>query len=289
MWELSGIKVNGVSYAGEPKDYTMMYISRKVSYLVSNLHGHKGCLVFTEKGIDIPDELRVSNKFVTCTNPQYEYARYATKFWKQQVQDDRNRGYVLTVDGYYIGKNVSIGDNSYIEPGVLIGHDVKIGRNALLLSGCVIKHAEIGDNFVCNENAVIGNYSFTIAEDTDGNRFRIPSLGNVIIKNNVEVGACNDIARGVCGDTILEDNVKLDGLVHVGHEAHLHKNTEVTAGVIIAGFVEMKEHSYLGINSGIKNRVMLGENCVVGMGANVTRSVNANLTVIGNPARPMKK
>jgi UDP-3-O-[3-hydroxymyristoyl] glucosamine N-acyltransferase len=103
----------------------------------------------------------------------------------------------------------------------------------------------------------------------------------------VEVGACNDVAIGACGDTVLEDYVKLDGLVHVGHDAHLRKNTEVTAGAIIAGFVEMEEHSYLGVNSSIKNRIRLGANCIVGMGANVTKSVDENVTVVGNPAKPL--
>ena len=101
----------------------------------------------------------------------------------------------------------------------------------------------------------------------------------------MEIGACNDVAIGACGDTILEDFVKLDGLVHIGHEAHLCKNTEITAGAIVAGFVEMKEHSYLGINSSIRNRIKLGENCIIGMGAVVTKDVVEGSTVAGNPAR----
>ena len=69
----------------------------------------------------------------------------------------------------------------------------------------------------------------------------------------------------------------------------MHKNTEITAGGIVAGFVEIGSHAYLGINSSIKNRISLGENCIVGMGANVTKPVEANITVAGNPARPFIK
>lgn len=281
--------INGASYAGNPRNNTMMYISKKVSHLLNNLKGHEECLIFLENGIDIPRKLMSSNCFVQSDNPQLSYAKFATVFSQAQREEELEWGYKLTDEGYYIGHNVVIGNNAYIEPGCLIGHNVVIGDNATVLSGAIIKHALIGNDFLCNENAVIGDYSFTMAEDENGNKYRIPALGRVIIGNYVEVGACNDVAIGACGDTILEDYVKLDGLVHVGHEAHLHKNTEVTAGAIIAGFVEMEEHSYLGVNSSIKNRIHLGKNSVIGMGSNVTKSVEENTTVVGNPARPFIK
>lgn len=281
--------VKGASYAGQPEDFTMMYISKKVEHLLDNLHGHHGCLVFVEDTIVVPEELDRDNTIVKCPNPQFAYAQCATEFWKKQLASDKSRGYTLTDGGYYIGDNVKIGENPYIEPGVFIGHDVVIGDNAVILTGSVIKHAVIGDNFLCNEHAVIGNYSFTMADDENGNKFRIPALGRVVIGNWVEIGPFTDVAAGACGDTVLEDYVKIDALVHVGHEAHLHKNTEATAAAVIAGFVELEERSYLGVNSSLRNRIHLGENCVVGMGATVTKAVDANVTVAGNPAKPLIK
>ncbi|MCI8681491.1 MAG: hypothetical protein HFH50_00605 [Lachnospiraceae bacterium] len=277
--------VSGASYAGMPRNNTIMYVTRKVEHLISNLEGHQECLCFLEKSIFVPDSIKKWNGCVFCENPQLEYARFAAVLAEQIQYEEKRWKYTLTDEGYYIGNNVVIGNNSYIEPGVVIGHNVSIGDNATILSGAVVKHAVIGKDFLCNENAVIGNYSFTMAEDENGNKYRIPALGRVIIGNGVEIGACNDVAIGACGDTILEDFVKLDGLVHIGHEAHLCKNTEITAGAIVAGFVEMKEHSYLGINSSIRNRIKLGENCIIGMGAVVTKDVVEGSTVAGNPAR----
>lgn len=281
--------INGASYAGAARDNTMMYISKKVEYLVKGLFGRKECLVFLETGIEVPEEFRKENCFIFCDNPQLSYAKFATMFANEERKQEMEWGYTLTNAGYYVGKHVTIGKNAYIEPNVVIGHNVSIGDNAVILAGAVIKHAVIGDDFLCNENAVIGDYSFTMADDENGNKYRIPALGRVVIGNCVEVGACNDVAIGACGDTVLEDYVKLDGLIHIGHEAHLHKNTEITAGVIVAGFVEMGEHSYLGINSSIKNRIHLGANCIIGMGSNVTKAVEADMTVAGNPARPFVK
>ena len=280
--------INGVSYAGDARDNTMMYISKKVAHLVVNLFERKQCLVFVEKGVELDKEIKRNNCFIYSDDPQLAYAKLASEFEYKIREQERRWGYTKTSEGYYIGKNVSIGRNAYIEPGVIIGHNVQIGDDAVIYAGAVIKHAIIGKHFLCNENAVIGNYSFTMAEDEFGNNYRIPALGRVIIGDYVEIGACNDISMGACGDTILDDYVKLDGLVHVGHEAHLNKNTEITAGAVIAGFVEMGEKTYVGINSGIKNRIRLGNKCTIGMGSNVIKDVNDNSVVIGNPARPLK-
>lgn len=281
--------ITGASYAGEPRDNTMMYITGKVAHLIENLYGHRNCLCFVENGIYVPKEISDDNAVICCDNPAYSYACFAVEVQERIRKEELTKGYKLTDAGYYIGADVRIGKNAYIEPNVLIGHGVVIGENAVIMSGSVIKHAVIGDNFLCNENAVIGDYSFTQAVDSSGNKFRIPSMGRVIIGNYVEVGACNDVAMGACGDTILEDYVKLDGLVHIGHEAHLHRNVEITAGVIVAGFVELNERSYLGVNSSIRNRISVGADAVIGMGAVVTKAVEKDTTVAGNPARSFQR
>lgn len=277
--------VDGVSYIGNPKMNTAMYVSKKVAHLVKNLEGFRNCLVFAEEGIEVTDKLKQQNCFVFSENPQLSYARFVSELAREKYNIDCKRKYKLTDSGYYLGENVHIGCNSYIEPGCLIGHDVVIGSNATILAGSTIKNAVIGDEFFCNENAVIGSTSFTMYEDENGNKCRIATLGKVIIGNYVEIGACNNVAAGGCGDTIIEDYVKLDGLIHIGHEAHLHKNAELTAGIIVAGFADIGESAYIGINSSIRNRISVGSHSIIGMGSNVTRSVEAKKTVVGNPAR----
>ncbi len=278
--------ITGASYVGKPRDNTMMYVTGKVAHLIENLYGHRNCLCFVESGMSVPKEISDSNAVICCENPAYSYACFAMKVQREIRKEEQAEGYKLTDAGYYTGAGVRIGRNAYIEPNVLIGHGVVIGENAVIMSGSVIKHAVIGDDFLCNENAVIGDYSFTQAEDGVGNKFRIPAMGGVIIGDHVEVGACNDVAMGACGDTVLEDYVKLDGLVHIGHEAHLHKNVEITAGAIVAGFSELNERSYLGVNASIRNRISIGANAVIGMGAVVTKTIEEDMIVAGNPARP---
>lgn len=280
--------VTGTSYTGNPVDGTAMFVTKKVEKLVENLLGHKKCLVFAETGISVANEILNENAFVFCENPSLEYAKFANILADKKFAEERNKQYTLT-NGYFIGEDVQIGTNAYIEPNCVIGHGVKIGDNAKILAGSIIKNATISNDFYCNENAVIGAESFTMAEDENGNKLRIPALGKVVIGNNVEIGVCDNISRGTCGNTIIEDFVKLDVLVHIGHDAHLHQNVEITAGCIVGGFDDIAEHAYLGINSAVKNRLNVGKNVVIGMGATVIRNVEDNTTVIGNPAKKLIK
>lgn len=277
--------VNGTSYIGEPRENTAMYVTKKVSHLLKNLRGFACCLVFAETGIEVDPALRRENCLVFYDNPQLAYVRFIKELSDRREQRERNRKYKLTEGGYYLGENVQIGENTYIEPMALIGHDVVIGKNAFIGAGAVIKNAVIGDDFVCNAYAVIGSPGFTMCEDEEGNKLRIPSMGRVVIGNFVEVGVGDNISIGSSGNTVLEDYVKLDALIHIGHDVHIQKNAELTAGAIVGGFDKIGERAYCGLNAAIRNRVSVGEDGFIGMGAVVTKSVEPGVTVVGNPAR----
>lgn len=281
--------VQGVSYIGSPKHSTAMYVTKKVAHLLENVRGLTACLVFAEEGLEADSELQKENCIVFSKNPQLAYVRFAGRLARQKEAFDRKRKYTLTEGGYYLGENVQIGENACIEPTALIGHDVVIGKNAFVGAGAVIKNAVIGDDFVCNAHAVVGSAGFTMCEDEEGNKLRIPSLGRVIIGNFVEVGVGDNISVGSGGDTVIEDYVKLDVLIHIGHDAHIQKNAELTAGAIVGGFDQIGERAYCGLNAVIRNRVSVGADGFIGMGAVVTKSVEPGMTVVGNPARKFER
>lgn len=281
--------VCGVSYAGNPIDGTALYIGKKVEYLIDRLFGHKNCLIFIEDSILIPNDIDEFNLFVKCKNPQLEFAKFAKRISQLRDTYYREKKYVLTKDGYYIGENVVIGDNAYIEPNVFISHDVKIGKNAYIKSGTCIRCAIIGDNFIGCENSTIGTSGFTMVKDEFGNNIRIPTLGCVVIGDNVEVGALSNISCGSAGNTIIENNVKIDSLVHIGHDAIIHDNVEIAAGAIIGGYSEIGKGSFFGVNSSIKNRKSVGEDSYVGMSAAITQDFDNNNVLVGVPARILRK
>lgn len=282
-------RITGASYAGKPKSNTVMFISKKVERFLSCLEGVSGCLVFVEDTMEIPEDLQKKHCFILDPNPQRAYADFLIKETSREEQAERQKKYTLTPGGYYVGEDVVIGENAWIEPGVLLGHGIRIGRNAVILSGAVIKHAVIGDDFFCNEKAVIGENAFTMAEDDDGHKYKIPTAGEVVIGDHVEIGACDVIARGSAGDTIIEDHVKISALCVLGHDVHIGKNTEIIGGCDLGGFVDIGENCFLGICTNIKNRITVGDGALIGMGSVVIRDVESGTTVCGNPAKPLIK
>ena len=154
-----------------------------------------------------------------------------------------------------IGNNVSIEEGTIIKSGVKIGDNVSIGKN------CYIR-----------ENSVIGGEGFGIEKDELGNNFRIPHIGGVVIKDNVEVGALTTVCSGTIEPTLVEEYVKIDDHVHIAHNVKLRKGCRVVAGSVIGGSTEIGENSTIGINSSVKNGINLGKNITLGMATIITVS-----------------
>lgn len=282
-------EIKNVSYAGRPISNTAMYITKKVEHLLENLEPVESCLVFAEDSINVPEALAKKHHFVMTKTPQRDYARFVNEIAENKQKANKCRKYALTEGGYYIGEGVVIGANAQIEAGAFIDHDVIIGNNAVIKSGARIREAVIGDDFIACENCAVGTSGFTMADDEEGNKIRIPTLGKVVIGDNVEIGALTNISCGSAGNTVLEDNVKLDSLVHIGHDVFLGKNVEIPAGAIVGGFCVLEEGAYVGVNATLRNRIHIGKKAFIGMGAVVTKSVEDGITVVGNPAKPFIK
>lgn len=283
--EEKSFDIIGLSYIGKPRSNTAVFITKKVEHLITALESVSECLVFAETGIAVPEQVNQRHAFKFSDRPQLDYAHFAALFAKEREEEESKISYIHHPNGYLISESAEIGENAIIEPGCVIGHGVKIGRNAKILYGAVICNAIIGDDFFCNEYAVVGSQGFTMVKDENDNNLRIPTLGRVIIGNNVEVGAHNNISCGSGNDTIIEDHVKLDAMVHVAHDDHLHRNVEVAAGTILGGFVEIGEKVFVGVNASVRNRINIGDEAYIGMGAAVMRTVGNGCKVAGNPAK----
>lgn len=274
--------VYGTSFIGNPKSNTILFITAKVKKKIVNLEGCKECIVFVEKGIEIPNSLKNNNCIIMAEDPQLEYAKLAIEIKKEENKYNNTKRYTLTEDGYYIGENVTLGINCHIEPNCCIGHGVSIGDNAHIGFGSVIYNAVIGDDFSCNSYSCIGIDAFFMTEGE--NSFRIPSFGKVIIKDNVDVSCKVIIERGFNSDTIIGNNTKIDSAVVIGHDVCLGDNVVITSGANIAGLVNVGNNTYIGMNSTIKQCLNIGESSMIGMGSAVMTKVKDNVSVMGNPA-----
>lgn len=282
-------EILGASYIGKPRTQTVMFVSYKIQSQLVNLKDVSSCLVFVDDQVKVDSELRASHCFMVSDNPSREYAKVVSQLWEKRHSIERLRKYRLVDEGYYIGENTSIAPGVEIQPGCFIDHDVVIGSGSRILSGARISNAILGNDCIVKQNAVIGGYGFVMSKDEQGNNIRIPSMGSVVIGDDVEIGSFTTVCRGTGNDTRINKHVKIDDHVHIGHDVTIDDNCEITAGSIIGGYCFLGKNSFVGINSTLRNRIMIGEKAIIGMGSVVTKSFSAGVTIIGNPAHIMEK
>lgn len=280
----------GVSYVGKPKNNTIMYLSKKIESKLLLLSSIKDSVIFIEKGINIPNNIKKNNIIIISNNPVNSYTNAVASFYERILQNNRKRQINISDKGYFIGENVKLGKNVNIEPGAFIDHDVEILDNVYIKSGAKIRYGTIvGRNSIIGENVVIGESAFNTTKDDKGILIMVPCFGKVVIGNNVYIGANTVVGRGGADDTIIGDNVKIDSSVKIGHDVYLHNGVEVIGASIIAGYCEIGRNTVIAANATIKNRLFIGENCYIGMGSVVHHNVKSGLTVSGNPAKSMEQ
>ena len=187
--------------------------------------------------------------------------------------------------GCYIGPKVIIGDNATIYPNVTILDECTIGKNTVIWSGTVIRErCHIGNECIIHPNATIGADGFGFRPDPQRGLVKIPQIGNVIIGNNVEIGANSCIDRGKFSSTILGDGCKIDNLVQIGHNSKLGMFCIMAGSSGLAGSVTLGNGVIIGGSASIKDHTTIGDGAIVGAGSGVTCDVPAGKTVLGYPA-----
>jgi len=188
-----------------------------------------------------------------------------------------------------IEKGSIIGEKTVIYPNVYIGHSVKIGRNCLIYPNVVIREDTVlGDNVIIHSGTIIGSdgFGFTLEK---GKRVKLPQRGNVVIEDDVELGANCTVDRARFGSTIIRKNVKTDNLVHIAHNVEVGENTLIIAGAVIGGSAKIGKNVILAGHSGVDGHVTIGDNVKVGAKSGVVKDIPANTMVAGFPARPYRE
>ncbi len=184
----------------------------------------------------------------------------------------------------YVGKDVEIGDGVILYPNVAIFDDSIIGNRTVVWSGTVIRErTEIGSDCIFHSNVSIGADGFGYRPDSSG-LVKIPHIGNVIIGNNVEIGANSSVDRAKFSSTILGDGCKIDNLVQIAHNCILGRSCIMAGSSGLAGSVTLGDGVVIGGASSIKDHVTIGSGAVVGGGSGVMGDVPAGKTVVGYPA-----
>ncbi len=187
----------------------------------------------------------------------------------------------------YIAENVKLGENVKIFPHVYIGENVVIEANTVVYSGVKIyPNAIIGKNCIFHSGVVIGAEGFGFAPQKDGSYKNIPQLGNVIIEDDVCIGANTTVDRATIGSTILRKGVKLDNLIQVGHNVEIGEHTVIAAQVGIAGSAKIGKYCAIGGQTGIAGHIEIANKTRMGGKTGVNKTITQeNTTIQGNPAQ----
>lgn len=184
----------------------------------------------------------------------------------------------------YIGKGVRLGKGVKIYPQVYIGENTVIGDNAVLKPGVKIYHnCEIGARCVLHAGVVIGGDGFGFAPH-DGHYNKIPQLGNVVLEEDVEVGANTTVDRAMMGSTRIGRGTKLDNLIQVAHNCSIGSDTVMAAQSGIAGSTHIGSNCMVGGQVGFAGHIHVGDNVQIGAQSGIHNDVKDNARIMGYPA-----
>lgn len=185
----------------------------------------------------------------------------------------------------FVGENARIGDGVKIYPQTYVGDNSQVGDNTTLFAGVrVYQNCVIGSRCILHSGAVVGADGFGFAPTADGSYQKIDQIGNVVIEDDVEIGANTTIDRATLGSTVIHKGVKLDNLCQIAHNVVVGSNTVMASQSGIAGSGKVGSHCVIAGQVGIVGHIEVGNNVTIAAQSGVTRSFPDNVTILGSPA-----
>ena len=278
LGDVSGFYIDNLADVAHVNETTLDWVKPKNPDRQQIVENSKANVVLVDEGIS-----PVAGKvLIVVKNPKRALAKVGNAFFVERPQPGIHS--IAVID-----PEAEIGEGVYVGPYTVIGK-AKIG------DGCVIdSNVRIYDGVILGERcnikagAVLGGAGFGFEKDEDGNRFRFPQVGRLIIGDDVEVGANTCIDRGALSDTVIGDHTKINNLCHIAHNNKIGRNVVITGCVNVSGSNVIDDNVWLAPNASIRGFIHLGEGCTVGMGAVATKDIPAGETWVGNPARRLEK
>ena len=271
----------GLSFLANPKYTHHIYTTKATAVLVD---------------ADFQPTRPLSCTLVRVENPYLAFAQLMTIYQQKQSKTGISKHAALAEgvkmgENVYIGDFVSIsegvvlGDNVQIYPHTFIGENVTIGNNTVIHSGVKIYHScVIGNNCTFHAGAIIGADGFGFAPQSDNQYTKIPQLGNVVIEDNVDIGANTCIDRSTLGSTMIHKGVKLCNFIQIAHNCEIGENTVMAAMCGVAGSTKIGKNCVFGGQVGVNWHLTIGDNVQVGAQSAVNNNFKDNSVVLGTPA-----
>lgn len=185
----------------------------------------------------------------------------------------------------YIGEGAKIGKNVKIYPHVYVGDGCEVGDDTTLYPGVKLyPDTKVGARCVIHAGAVLGSDGFGFAPDAQGVFSKVPQIGNVVVEDDVEIGANTTIDCATMGSTYIRKGAKIDNLVHLAHNVEIGNHTALAAQVGIAGSTKVGKHVFMGGQVGIIGHISIGDGSKIAAQAGIGQAVKPGETVMGSPA-----
>lgn len=289
----NNISVSNISRIEEGKPGTLSFLAnpKYTQYIYST----KASIVLVSKEFEA--EKKINSTLIRVEDPYLAFASLLKLYEESKSPKAGIDNYTsidksakISEDAYigaftYIGKNVMIGKNAKIFPQVFIGDNTIIGDNCTIRSGVTIyEDSKIGNNCTFHSGVIIGGDGFGFVPQTD-NYQKVPQIGNVIIEDNVEIGANTTVDRATIGSTILRKGVKLDNQIQIGHNVEVGENTVIVAQTGISGSTKIGRDCMIAGQVGMAGHLIIADGTKIaaqsGIGSNVKEK---NSIIQGSPA-----
>ena len=186
-----------------------------------------------------------------------------------------------------VAPTAKLGREVYLGPLCSVGEHSVIGDESVLHAGVhVYSHVRIGRRVTIHSGTILGADGFGYERGPGGELTRFPHLGGVVIDDDVEIGANTCIDRGTLADTFVGRGARIDNLVHLAHNTRVGEHAAVIAHAMVGGSTQIGARAWIAPSACLRDRIRIGDDAVVGLGAVVTRGVPNGVTVFGSPARP---
>ena len=292
------VAVSTVSKIEEGKPGSISFLSNKK--YTNYIYETKASVVLVRK--DFEPEHPVSATMIKVEDP-YSTVAMLLKAVAEMIEPKYKgiespiyvaEGVVIPEDCYigafaYIGRGVRLGNNVKIFPQSYIGDNCIIGDNTVIKPGVKIYHnCVIGKDCIVHSGAVIGADGFGFAP-VNGEYEKIPQIGNVVIDENIEIGANTCIDRATMGSTRIHKGVKLDNLIQVAHNCEVGEHTVMASQSGMAGSSKLGSHCMIGGQVGFAGHITVGDNVNIGAQSGIPRSIKDGSTIMGSPATDFKQ
>jgi UDP-3-O-[3-hydroxymyristoyl] glucosamine N-acyltransferase len=274
--------VTQLSKIEEGKEGSLSFVSNpKYEHF---LYSTQSSIVIVDEGLALqkdvsPTLIRVANAYSAFTQLLKIYQSYKTGRSGRETGYFAHETATIGQGGYigahaYIGKGAKVGNNVSIYPNVYVGDDVEIGDNCILYPNVTIYYeCIVGNNVIVHAGAVIGSDGFGFAPQKDGSYDKIPQIGNVILEDNVEVGANTVIDRATMGSTVVRQGVKLDNLIQIAHNVEVGENSVIAAQSGVSGSTRVGKNVILGGQVGIVGHISIADGTQVQAQSGINRSI----------------